>query len=802
MLLKPIYFRVWHPALPWLALSGISLLTLGLNWLLLAGSAWRFAVAAILLVCCGFCLRQFFTSLRIQSRRTHRLTRLMRQRSGQLRQTNRMLRQDISARRRSEAALQLHQGALLASASAMFIIEARAPDFKIAFVNPAFERLTGYSAQALYGQPCCVWQHNPPGSETACSEIHAALHELRAGNGQLCSLRKDGSVYWSHLYLSPIRDQHNKVSHFIGVQFDITETRRYQSELEYHASRDVLTGLANRNLLHNLLGQALAYAVRYQHPVWVVFLNLDRFKFINDTLGHKAGDQLLQISAQRLLSAVRETDTVARLGADEFVLVFPERVTDRNAEHLSTKILQRCLDALAQPVSIMGHEFFPTASAGVAAWPGDGDDADTLLKHADIALDRAKQGGRNQFQFFTSSMNQQALARLRIEGDLRNALERGEFALHYQPQVDLRTGHIVGMEALIRWHHPLIGMIAPQHFIGLAEETGLIVPIGAWVLTTACAQAMAWQRAGLGVLRIAVNLSARQFAQADLVAQVAQALQQSGLPPACLEIELTETLIMHDVEHAIHTLRELKALGIKLSVDDFGTGYSSLSYLKRFPIDVLKIDQSFVRDITLDPDDAAITLSIISLAHSLRLQVIAEGVETEAQLSYLCRHRCDQMQGYYFSRPLPALEFEKILRSIKILPLHPNNGLHERQNLLLVSADDDALYDSLEDDAWRVWHANASEQTLQLMALHPMQILVWQQNTTIELDCLLKAHALYPQCSIIMVGTDFQSTDWLELINRIEIFRVCTSENPSALRAYIREGFARYWQEQSNQQVA
>jgi EAL domain-containing protein (putative c-di-GMP-specific phosphodiesterase class I) len=331
-------------------------------------------------------------------------------------------------------------------------------------------------------------------------------------------------------------------------------------------------------------------------------------------------------------------------------------------------VLQAIMDAVAQPLPHAGHEFFLTCSLGVAVYPADGADAEALTKHADIAMYRAKELGRNTFQFYTPAMNERTLERLSLEADLRQALERGEFELHYQPQVALHGGRIVGMEALLRWNHPRLGQIAPGRFIGLAEEMGLIVPIGAWAMREACAQTRAWQLAGLGELRVAVNLSARQFAQKGLLQAVADVLQSTGLEARFLDLELTESMVMSDVEHAIAILRNLKGLGIHISIDDFGTGYSSLSYLRRFPIDVLKIDQSFVNDISVDADDAAIVESIISLAHSLRLSVVAEGVETAEQLAFLRAHGCEQMQGYFFSRPLPAAAFEHLLREGRCLP--------------------------------------------------------------------------------------------------------------------------------------
>ncbi|MFD2273402.1 putative bifunctional diguanylate cyclase/phosphodiesterase [Undibacterium arcticum] len=558
----------------------------------------------------------------------------------------------------------MRERAIEASSSAIVIAHATAPDYPIEYVNPAFERITGFAASEVIGRSLRMLEGRDS-DPLSLAEIRAAIEDQREGKAVVMDHHKDGAALWCDLHLGPVRDPSGVVSHFVAALHDITSMKHYEAKLQFQASRDTLTGLANRNMLNDCLNQAISYAARYGQSVAVVFVDLDRFKFVNDTLGHRAGDLLLKLIAERLLLAVRDTDTVARLGGDEFVLILPER-SDAN---VVTASLQRIMDAVARPLTIEDHEFFLTCSLGVAIYPADGDDTDTLIKHADIAMYRAKETGRNNFQFYTPTMNEHALERLRIEGDLRNALERDEFMLVYQPQVNLRTGQIVGMEALLRWQHPQLGMVPPQRFIGLAEETGMILPIGAWVIRTACAQNQAWQRAGLGTLRMSVNLSARQFSQQDLVQSIAAVLQETGMAPHLLEIELTESLVMTDVDHAIGVLRELKALGVLLSIDDFGTGYSSLSYLKRFPIDVLKIDQSFVRDITLDADDAAIAMLIISLAHSLKLEVIAEGVETDEQLAFFLRqHDCDEIQGYLFSRAVPAQACEQMLRQGKCLP--------------------------------------------------------------------------------------------------------------------------------------
>jgi diguanylate cyclase (GGDEF)-like protein len=430
--------------------------------------------------------------------------------------------------------------------------------------------------------------------------------------------------------------------------------RLRERALEYQAHYDTLTGLPNRVRLYQRLAQAIADPFC---PAWLVYLDLDRFKLVNDSLGHKAGDIMLKHVAKRLRAVVKPADTVARVGGDEYVMILSAPGGGAGI----ASVLQDILAAVAQPVVIQGHEFFPTCSMGVAAWPSDGADEAALMRHADIAMYRAKELGRNTYQFYSSAMNARTLERLRLESELRHALERDEFVLHYQPQVALDSGRIVGMEALVRWNHPELGMVPPDQFIGLAEETGLIVAIGDWVLRTACAQTLRWQRAGYPGLRVAVNLSARQFAAQDLASSIRAVLAATGLAADCLDFELTESSLMADVDSAVASMHELKALGVQLSIDDFGTGYSSLAYLKRFPIDVLKIDKSFVRDVMADAADAAIVTSIIALAHNLKLHVIAEGVETAEQLVYLRQHGCDDVQGYYFSRPVPAAAFERLL---------------------------------------------------------------------------------------------------------------------------------------------
>jgi diguanylate cyclase (GGDEF)-like protein/PAS domain S-box-containing protein len=551
----------------------------------------------------------------------------------------------------------LRERAIEASVNAI-AITAATPGSPTVYVNPAFERVTGYSRADMLGQsPRLLYgaDLDQPGVE----EVRAAIRERRDAHTVVRCYRKDGTLFWNELSISPVRDEQGVVTHFVSFQHDITALKAYESELRHQATHDALTGLPNRALLADRLLQTMHHSERKGHVLWLVSIDLDRFKFTNSRLGHKGGDRLLQAVAERLQLAVRPVDTVARMGGDEFALML---LPEPGAPGPRADQLQRVLDCLAAPLHIDGQELFLTCSTGIAVYPDDGQDPGMLMERADIAMFRAKEIGGDDVQFYTAAMNDRLGERMLIEGALRSALERHEFVLHYQPQTDIEAGRIVGMEALIRWQHPELGMVAPNRFIPMAEETGLILQAGAWVMRTACEQLVAWRRAGHHGLRMAVNVSARQMAEKDFVQSVAQVLADTGLPPSCLELELTESQVMNDVEHAIAVMRELKKLGVLLAIDDFGTGYSSLAHLKRFAIDVLKIDQTFVRDLTVDPDDAAIVTTIIALANNLGLDVISEGVETAEQLEFLRQHGCRQMQGYYFSRPAPAHVIESILQ--------------------------------------------------------------------------------------------------------------------------------------------
>src|SRR5579872_5192368 len=473
--------------------------------------------------------------------------------------------------------------------------------------------------------------------------------------------RKNRDIIWISENARALHGEDGSLIGFEGTVEDITERRLYQVRIEHQANYDTLTGLANRALLQDRLQQALLTAANSDRRIAVAFVDVDRFKFINDSLGHHLGDELLKTVAARLRSCVRDCDTVARLGGDEFVLL----INGHSGPDSVRQLMAHMLSVLSQPWLIEQKEFLVSCSIGVALHPEDGEEALTLLKHADSAMYRAKDSGRNNFQFFTRELNALTTERLELEMHLRRALERNQFVLRYQPRVNLATGQIVGAEALLRWRIPQRGTIAPRRFISLAEETGLIVPIGKWVLQTACAQNKAWQDAGLPPIVVSVNVSPRQFRQESLVQTVAEALQNSGLDPHFLELELTESMVMHDAPQLVAMLDELKSLGVQIAVDDFGTGYSSLSYLKRFPVDRLKVDRSFVEHMSTEPDDATIVRAIIALGHNLGLKVVAEGVESAQQHRALRAYQCDEAQGFLFSRAVSARDLPRLLTRSK-----------------------------------------------------------------------------------------------------------------------------------------
>jgi diguanylate cyclase (GGDEF)-like protein/PAS domain S-box-containing protein len=522
--------------------------------------------------------------------------------------------------------------------------------------NPAAEKMFGWSAAEAIGHPV------PYVPREKLPEYGGLALKVKSGESinqrELLRQRRDGSPIHISLSIAPLRSADGELSGYLSIVADITERKAAEKRIEFLAYHDALTGLPNRLLLQDRFEQAKAYASRADTKVALLFIDLDNFKSINDTLGHDAGDALLKQIATRLSGCVRETDTISRQGGDEFLILLPDLIHVDDTAPVLVKVMER----MQMPIQAQGHEISTSISMGVTVYPDDGASFEVLLKKADMAMYKAKDDGRNTYRFFDEAMNVEAVEHLFIRNGLRRALDRSEFVLHYQPQIDLTSNTVIGVEALIRWNHPELGMVSPARFIPVSEESGLIVQIGDWVLREACRQAVAWQRAGLPEICMAVNLSAVQFKRGNVEQSVIHALEDSGFNPVMLELELTESILIQNVEIVLESVKRLKLLGVKLSIDDFGTGYSSLSYLKRFDIDKLKIDQSFVRDLATDPDDAAIVRAIIQMARSLNLRTIAEGVETVEMLHQLRVFQCDEAQGYHFARPMPADEFAGYLR--------------------------------------------------------------------------------------------------------------------------------------------
>ncbi len=566
---------------------------------------------------------------------------------------------DITERKRAESALRVSEETLRATFGQAGVgIIITSPTDRYLQVNDKYCDMLGYTREELLKMSNTDVLHPEHLEDVHANRRKLACGELQNVSNERRLVRKDGSLLWVHQSTTLARDLSGGPTHFITVAADISERKRAEEQLTHLAHHDSLTGLPNRELFYDRLGHALDQAHRRDWIAGVMFIDLDRFKAVNDTLGHNAGDELLRQASARLRHCVRVDDTVGRLGGDEFAVILTELARVEDAGIVAQKIIA----ALGAPFDLDGREVFVTASVGIATYPGDAGSAAALVKNADAAMYRIKGQGRNNFQFYTAAMNERAAEMLQLENDLRYAIQRDEFVLHFQPKVALGSGRITGVEALLRWRRGDGPLVPPAEFIPLLEESGLIVSAGVWVLRAACAQIRAWEQAGLSPVPIAVNLSARQFLQQDICAVVQGALEEFQVPPQMLELEITESAAMHDAKAATIMLQDLKALGVRIAIDDFGTGYSSLSYLKRFPIDSLKIDRSFVTELPDNVGDASIAKAVITMAHTLGLNVVVEGVEKETQLEFLAANGCDEMQGYYFSRPLAADACTRLLQ--------------------------------------------------------------------------------------------------------------------------------------------
>ncbi|MCP4699216.1 MAG: EAL domain-containing protein [Gammaproteobacteria bacterium] len=579
-------------------------------------------------------------------------------RTWELAEKNARLEQEIQVRKRAEADLHIAASVFQASNEAIYITD---PDNKIVNVNQAYTDLTGYTRKESLGKEPSMLNSEREG-KLFSQNMQAAIRSVGSWSGEIWNRRKNNEVFPGWLSISTVSDAKHNITHYIGIFTDITNQKLSEERIYHLAHYDALTGLPNRILFQDRLQQALKRADRDGHWVALLFIDLDQFKTVNDSFGHALGDHLLSTAAKRLLDCFhKEKDAIARLGGDEFAILLADLPPGQHGLQTASAMAEQVSNDMKQPFLLDEHEVFLGASLGIAMFPQDGNDAAGLLKSADTAVYEAKERKRGSHQFFNETMNVAVHKRLTLQNDLRRALERDELLLYYQPQLDVQGEQIIGAEALLRWRHPKFGMLPPNEFISLAEDCGLIVPIGEWVLHTACRQNRAWQAEGCAPIRMAVNLSAKQFYEHAIVHSVSLVLAQTGLSPQWLELELTESIAMSDADKTVDMLLALKDLGVHLAIDDFGTGYSSLNYLNQFTIDILKIDASFIADIG-NERGAALVSAIIRMAHSLRLEVVAEGVETIPQLEFLRKNHCDFIQGFVFSRPVTSARMRSLLR--------------------------------------------------------------------------------------------------------------------------------------------
>jgi len=702
---------------------------------------------------------------------------------------------DISARKRAEERLHLAALVFESTRDGVMVTD---PAGRILTVNRAFTEITGYSEEEARGQRPNLLQSGRH-DVAFYQAMWATIRASGSWQGEVWNRRKNGETYPEWLTINCVRDSWGGISHYVGVFTDLSQIRRSEAQLDHLAHHDPLTDLPNRGMLQIRLAHALERAKRHGQQIGVLHIDLDHFKHVNDSFGPAAGDALLQAVVDRLRGRVRKEDILGRLGGDDFLLLLEPIGESGEAAEIARDLLDLLGSPFACPDSVdIAHEIFLGASIGISVYPDDGASVAELLRDAEAAMYRAKERGRNRFCFYTADMNADALALLELEADLRRALERDELELHYQPKVNLRSGQIVGAEALLRWRRNRPdkgpGLTAPANFIPLAEKTGLIVPIGAWVIDTACRQLRVWLDQGLSDVRLAVNVSACQLRAADFDATLAATLQRHGVPAQHLELELTESMLMQDPDAATMLLKRLKAIGVKLSLDDFGTGYSSLAYLSRFPIDAVKIDQSFVRDIVTDPDSAGIVSAVIGLAERMGLQTIAEGVESEAQLGYLRKLGCELMQGYYFSRPVPAAEFTAMLCANKSLPALPVESQPDR-TLLLV--DDEAsilaaLRRLLRNEGYRVLTAASAREGLEILARNDVQVILSDQRMPemTGTEFLGRVKDMHPDTVRIVLSGYAELTTIIDAVNRGAIYKFLIKPwEDDLLRGHIRDAF-------------
>ncbi|MFN3580633.1 MAG: EAL domain-containing protein [Pseudomonas sp.] len=681
---------------------------------------------------------------------------------------------DITQRKRLDEQLRLLQRGMEVSVNGIIVVDAIKPDMPIIYANKAVEIMTGYPVEQIIGINCRFLQADDR-NQPEIAELRAAITDKRDTRVVLRNYRRDGSMFWNEVYITPVPNEAGEITHFIGVQNDISEQKRYEEDLAHNASHDRLTGLANRHIFEDRLLQTFKLSLRNDWRIAVLFVDLDGFKPINDSLGHLVGDQVLIQIARRLELAIRPGDTVARMGSDEFIVLLPDL---RNEEDV-LGVAHRILEAVARPLDVNEISLRLTASIGITLSDDNLSDPQQLIQQADLAMYKAKQQGRNNYQWYTRNLNQQVHERLAMRGELQRAIELEQFEVYYQPQVSARSGQVCGYEALLRWNHPERGMIAPDVFIPIAESTGQIIPLSEWVLRQACSDAMRLGEFNLENARVAVNLSSLHFQRSNFIVFIQSLLKELGMPPQLLELEVTESLLLDNIDQAIETLQALKDYGITIAIDDFGTGFSSLSYLKRLPIDKVKIDRTFVAEVISDSRDAAIVQSVISMAHNLSLVVIAEGVETEAQQAFLRKYNCDEFQGYFYAKPMPFDGFVGWLREHVESRVLSEESPADQPTLLLLDDEENilrALVRLLRRDGYRILSATSANQAFELLAQNQVQVIISDQRMPemTGTEFLSRVKDIYPDTiRMVLSGyTDLKSVT--EAINRGAIYKFMT----------------------------
>ncbi len=680
-----------------------------------------------------------------------------------------------------------------ASLNGIVIVDAAEDDMPIVYVNPAFERITGYASGEVLGRNCRFLQgdHDDKAARSAIRQALAAGEEM---NVVLRNYRRDGTAFWNSLYISPVLDNTGSVTHFLGVQHDISVERDYQAQLAYNSSHDVLTGMPNRFLMMDRLQQACNVASRSERDLAVLFIDLDEFKPINDTLGHDVGDRVLEEVARRLSREVRSSDSVARLGSDEFLAL----LTSLSDLESVSKVAERILTSLSQPYEVAGHSVRITASVGIATTKDTVTEPAKLIQNADMAMFRAKRRGRNTWDWYTPEMGEKISRRVEMRSELQVAIDQAQFEVFYQPQVRSCSGQVIAVEALLRWQHPDRGCISPADFIPLAEQTGQIVPLGDWVLNRACTDAAHLNSLYTGELVVSVNISPLQFQRENFTASVLAALEQSGLAPQCLELELTENLLMEPVQEVIDKLRALRQRGIRIAIDDFGTGYSSMNYLRILPLDKIKIDRSFIRNLVEDHRDAALVEGVSLIARKLELDVVAEGVETEAQRALLRRHNVDICQGYLDARPMPVVDLigYLALRNNRGRQLEPDNDLDTRPVLLLVDDEGNvlqALTRTLRREGYRIITASSAKVAFELLAVEEVRVIISDQVMPGMTGTAFfrEVKSMYPHTFRIVLSGFTDRKTLTDAINEGAIYKFLSKLwNDEELREIVRKAFS------------